>query len=256
MSVLYPSPAKLEALRARWEGQEERLARVAATMLEGGDWTLLLAGLPFIREIPPLPGDALGRDLRGADLRHLLRPEIHVKTAAVEDAPVIAAITYEAMRSNTALPGASPFPADLDGAEEMALLMRRGETFLIARCAERPVGVVRIDERNEFRQLTGQQAYLEVSGLAVLPPYRLSGVGTALLDAAEQLAADESFANALLRTTFNEPPTSLKERRGYVVEQVRQLASPGPPTILDVVMVKRLQSRSPLMRDPRRRTAR
>lgn len=241
MSVLYPSPAKIEALRARWEGEEERLARVAETMLKGGDWTLHLAGLPFIREIPPLPGEALGRDLRGADLRHLLVPEIRVSIATVADAARVAAITLEAMQSNTALPEASPFPADLEGAEEMALLMRRGEVFLIARCGACAVGVVRLDERSEFRHLTGRQAYLEISGLAVLPAYRRAGIGDALLAASERHAKTSGFQSTVLRTTLELGLVPYYERRGYVTEQVRQLTYPGSPTVLDVVMVKRLQ---------------
>ena len=63
MSVLHPSSAKLEALRARWVGQEARLAKIADAMLQGRDWTVYLNGLPDVGEIPPLPGEALGRDL-------------------------------------------------------------------------------------------------------------------------------------------------------------------------------------------------
>ena len=60
MSVTHPSPTKVETLRARWVGQEARLKAIAQAMLAGADWTVHLAGLPLVEEIPPREGEALG----------------------------------------------------------------------------------------------------------------------------------------------------------------------------------------------------
>ena len=66
MSVVHPSPRKVEDLQLRWEGQEHRLEAVARDLRAGRDWTVHLQGLPYVEEVPPLPGEACGRDLRGS----------------------------------------------------------------------------------------------------------------------------------------------------------------------------------------------
>jgi GNAT superfamily N-acetyltransferase len=241
MSVLYPTKAKLQALRDRWIGEEKRLAAIADAMLRGQDWTIHLNGLPHVGDIPPLPGEVLGRDLRGADLRRHLRPAVQVKEATETEAALVASITWEAMHSTTPLPaGSSPFPVELQSAEEMAIAMRQGETFLLAYVAARPVGVVRLATRREFRELAGRQDYVEVSGLAVLPAHRRGGIGGRLLEAAEAIARSDGHAYVLLRTTYEFGLVPYYEGRGYVVGRVRQLQYPSSPTFLDVILTKRL----------------
>ncbi len=240
MSVIHPSPDKIEALRGRWQGQEKRLRRIAAAMLAGEDWTVHLRGLRFVREIPPLEGEACGRDLRGADLSRYLHPPIEIRPATESEAALIAGITLEAMRSNTPLPSMSPFPADVEGAEEVRVAIRRGETFLLARCGAEAVGVIRLADRSEFRDLTLHRSYIEISGLAVRPDHRRNGIGSALLAAAENHATADGYEHTLLRTSMEVGLVPYYERRGYGIRHVRQLSYPGSPTFLDVVMSKRM----------------
>lgn len=243
MSVVHPSPGRIEALKQRWIGQEVRLSRIAEALIAGEDWTAHLRGLPLIEEIAPLEGEAYGRDLRGADLRRFLVPHMTIEPAGDGEAAIVAGITLEAMRSNTPLPETSPFPAEFEGAEQMAVAIRRGETFLLARCARAPVGVVRIAHRKEFAELTGKAAYAEISGLAVLPEWRRNGVGKRLLDAAEQHALEDGERFVLLRTTMEVGLVPYYERLGYETRLVRQLQYAGSPAFLDVVLTKALPRR-------------
>lgn len=238
--MLHPSPDKLQALADRWRGQEARLARIAESLLVGEDWTRHLAGLPLVEEVPRRDGEALGRDLRGADLRRHLHPQVVVDRAAERDAALVAAVTLDAQRNGTPLPDTSPFPADVDSAEGIALAIRRGERFFVARVLRRPVGVVRWGERREFADLCDGGAYAEFSGLGVLPGHRRAGIASSLLAAAERDAADAGYRWGLLRTTVEVGLVPYYERRGYAVRRVRQLSYPAAPTFLDAVMTKRL----------------
>lgn len=255
MSVTHPSPAKIQNLIARWKGQEERLEQVAAAMLAGEDWTAHLRGLPLVEEVPPLRGEAYGRDLRGADLRRFLRPPLEIREASEQAAAVVAGITLEAMQNNTPLPGISPFPADLESAELTAVAIRRGETFLLARAHGRPVGVVRVARRVEFRHLTDGTDYAEISGLAVLPDYRRQGIGGRLLQAAEAHARLAGFGWCLLRTTHEVGLVPYYEARGYAAVQTRQFNYADSPTFLDVVLAKSLRSEASESRGLRRASA-
>ncbi len=240
MSVVHLSPPRLEALRNRWVGQEHRLRRIAEAMLAGEDWTVHLRGLPHIREIPPRNGEAYGRDLRGADLSRHLQPTVDIRPATVAEAAIVAGVTLEAMRNNTPLPDVSPFPAQFEGAEQMAVAIRRGEVFLLARCGTQPVGVVRLAERREFQELTGQQPYAEISGLAVHPAWRRQGIGGRLITAVEAFARDEGRRVALLRTTLELGLVPYYARRGYEMARMRQMTYTGAPMFIDVVMIKQL----------------
>lgn len=238
MSVTHPTPAKIEELRKRWEGQEYRLEAIARDLRAGRDWTVHLRGLPLVEEIPPVPGEAYGRDLRGADLQRLLRPSVEIVPATARESGQVAAISLEGLRNNTALPGVSPFPVAVEGAAEIALAMRRGDRFLLARCDGETVGVVRLGERREFQEYTGRLPYIEISGLAVLPPWRRTGIGGRLLGAAEDLALEEGYGWVLLRTTLEVGLVSWYRRHGYEERHTRQLTYRDAPTVLDVIMSK------------------
>ncbi|MHC5009361.1 MAG: GNAT family N-acetyltransferase [Planctomycetota bacterium] len=256
MSFAHPSATRLEALHQRWQGQDHRLQAIARSLRRGEDWTVHLRGLPMVEEIPPVAGEACGRDLRGADLRRYLRPEVLVAPATERQAALVASISMEALLSNTALPGISPFPVEVESAEAITLAMRRGEHFLLGRCDEQPVGAVRWAERREFQEYTADAPYAEISGLGVLPPWRRGGVGGALMTAAEAQIASDGYPFAVLRTTFELGLVPWYESQGYVIRLTRQHTYPDAPTFLDVVMSKRLRKaeprpRSPLARRPR-----
>jgi ribosomal protein S18 acetylase RimI-like enzyme len=245
MSVIHPSAQRLEALRRRWDGQEPRLAAIATSLRRGEDWTVHLQGLPFVDEVPPLPGEAFGRDLRGADLRRHLRPDVQIRPAGLDDRARVAALTGDGLRWNTPLPGVSPFPAEVESAEEVALAMRRGDRFLLAVTGDEPVGVVRWTERREFQEHTLHRPYAEVSGLSVVPAWRRGGIGRRLLAAAEAQAAAEGHDHALLRTAEEVGLVPWYRTLGYEVRLTRQLTYSGAPTFLDVVMTRRIAAPAP-----------
>lgn len=238
--MLHPSLDKVRALADRWLGQEARLQRIAESILAGEDWTQHLRGLPMVEEVPPRDGEAYGRDLRGADLRRYLHPPVDVTRATERDAALVSSVTLEAMRNNTPLPDTSPFPADVESAEAVAIAMRRGERFLLARVGRRVVGAIRWSERREFADLTDSCEYGEIRGLAVAVAHRRVGVGTTLLASAEWDVAAEGYDHALLRTTVEVGLVPFYESRGYVVRLVRQHTYPDAPTFLDAVLTKRL----------------
>jgi ribosomal protein S18 acetylase RimI-like enzyme len=241
MSVTHPSPSRIEALRRRWTGQEARLRAIAQGILDGSDWTVHLAGLPYVEEVPPLPGEALGRDLRGADLKRWLAPVAGIRQATEDEAALIAGISLEGLTNNTPLDGVTPFPVTSENADEIAVAMRRGDRFLIARAGGQAVGVVRwAAPKSEFRAQTDGKPYAEISGLAVRPCARRQGVGLMLLAAAELQASAAGFEMVLLRTTMELGLVPWYEHAGYSVGLVRQLTCPEGPTILDVVMVRRV----------------
>jgi GNAT superfamily N-acetyltransferase len=238
--VLHPSPEKVKALQERWSGQEARLERIAASIAAGEDWTVHLRGLPFVDEVPPRDGEAYGRDLRGANLRRHLHPPIDVVRATERDAGLLAALCLEACRNNTPLPDASPFPADVESAEGIALAIRRGERFLVARAGRRAVGASRWAQRREFAELCEGRPYAELSGLAVSVAHRRVGIGSRLLAAAEADAAAEGHDTGLLRTAVEVGLVPFYESRGWQVRCVRQHAYRDSPTFLDAILTKRL----------------
>jgi GNAT superfamily N-acetyltransferase len=193
-----------------------------------------------VEEVPPQPGEACGRDLRGADLRRWLRPEVEVAPATPAEAGLVAALSLEGLASPLTLPGLSPFPLDAEGAADVALAMRRGERFLLARCDGVGVGVVRTAVRKEFAALTGRQPYVEVSGLSVRPDWRRTGIGGRLLVEAEARAVEDRIGWVLLRTYLEVGLVPWYRRQGYEERLVRQISWAGSPTCLDVVMTRRV----------------
>jgi GNAT superfamily N-acetyltransferase len=238
--VLHPSPEKLRALEERWVGQEVRLERIAASLLAGEDWTVHLRGLPLVEEIPPREGEAYGRDLRGANLRRFLHPPVEIVRATEREAALLASLCLDACRNNTPLPDASPFPADVESADAIAIAMRRGDRFLLARAGRRLVGAVRWAVRREFDELCGGRPYAEISGLAVAASHRRVGIGGRLLAAAEGDAAAEGHDTALLRTSVEVGLVPFYEARGWRPRCVRQHTYPDSPVFLDAILTKRL----------------
>jgi len=118
--------------------------------------------------------------------------------------------------------------------------MRRGERFLLARVAKRPVGAVRWAVKREFAELCDVDRYVEVSGLAVSIGHRRVGIGARLLAAAEADAAAEGHDVALLRTAVEVGLVRFYESRGWRVRFVRQHAYPDSPAFLDAILTKRL----------------
>lgn len=238
--MIHPAPEKLRALAERWQGQDARLQRIAESLLAGEDWTRHLRGLPYIDEVPPRDGEAYGRDLRGADLRRHLHPRVEVTRAGERDAALVAAVTLEAQRNNTPLPDVSPFPTDVEPADGIALAMRRGEHFLLARIGRHVVGTIRWTSKREFADLCDERDYADISGLAVVPTHRRVGIGSTLLASAEWDVAAEGLDWALLRTATEVGLVPFYEARGYTLRRVRQMTYAEAPTYLDGVMTKRL----------------
>jgi len=238
--MIHPSAEKIRQLTERWKGQEARLQRIAESLSAGEDWTQHLRGLTFVDEVPPREGEAYGRDLRGADLRRHLHPKVEVTRATEHDAALVASVSREALRNNTPLHDTSPFPADVESAEGIALALRRGDRFLLARLGRNVVGAVRWASRREFGDLCDEHAYGEVSGLAVSPPHRRVGIGGMLLASAEWDVAGEGLDWALLRTAVEVGLVPFYERRGYAVRTVRQHTYPEAPVFLDAILTKRL----------------
>jgi ribosomal protein S18 acetylase RimI-like enzyme len=238
--MIHPSSEKIRALSERWKGQEARLQRVAESILAGEDWTCHLRGLPLVEEVPPRDGEAYGRDLRGADLRRHLHPRVEVSRAAERDAALVAAVSLEAVRNNTPLLDATPFPSDAESADEIGLAMRRGERFLLARIGKSVVGAIRWAVRREFSDLTDERPYAEVSGLAVAPSHRRVGIGSTLLASAEWDVAAEGRDWVLLRTAVEVGLVPFYETRGYAIRRIRQFTYASAPTFLDAIMTKRI----------------
>jgi GNAT superfamily N-acetyltransferase len=227
-------------LRERWNGQEARLQRIAEAIIAGEDWTRHLRGLPHVEEIPPRQGEAYGRDLRGADLRRMLHPRVEIARAGERDAALVASVALDGLLNNTPLHGVSPFPPDIESAEAVALAMRRGDHFLVARLGKTLVGTVRWAVRREFPDLCDGQPYGEVSNLAVSPAHRRVGIGGLLLASAEWDVAREGYEWSLLRTAVEVGLVPFYVSRGWAQRTLRQFSCPDGPTFLDAVLTKRL----------------
>jgi GNAT superfamily N-acetyltransferase len=238
--MLHPSPEKIRALKERWNGQEARLQRIAESLVAGEDWTRHLRGLPHVDEVPPRDGEAYGRDLRGADLRRLLHPRVEIARASERDAALVASVALDGLLNNTPLPGVSPFPPDIESAEAVALAIRRGDHFLVARIGRTLVGTVRWAVRREFPDLCDGLPYGEISNLAVSPAHRRVGIGGLLLASAEWDVAREGYEWSLLRTVEEIGLVPFYESRGWSRRTTRQCTYAEAPVYLDAVLTKRL----------------
>jgi ribosomal protein S18 acetylase RimI-like enzyme len=233
---------KIEALQKRWEGQENRLQKIADAIMAGEDWTKFLDGMPYIDEVQRLDGDCLGRDLRGANLRRYLMPTTAMEPAGISDTPNIAYIMRESNRNNTPLRGISPFPLPPVNSDDVGLMMEKGGRFFLALQIGKVIGIVQMDSASEFKHLTEDEAYYELSNLSVLPAYRHLGVARSILHEFEKFTRNESkHAYILLRTTMEHGLVSYWERGGYVLREVYQRQHPkGAPAYMEAVMTKKI----------------
>lgn len=234
MSLLEPTPAKVDALRTRWRGQGWRLRAIAADLIGGRDWTPHLRGLPYVEEIAPRPGEAYGRDLRGAELSQALLPDQDVVQAGVPDAPAIARILKRARVGTGPLGAAAPVgsPPEGEGAIRAAIL--RGEVFLLVCLGGRPAGVVRVAPAHNGRART----HGEVADLAVRPRFQGLGVGARLLEEAEATLVAWGLQEAFLRAIPEAGQVPWYQRRGYRVVRTLQRQPREGAAHLEVEMEK------------------
>jgi ribosomal protein S18 acetylase RimI-like enzyme len=233
---------KIESLQKRWEGQENRLQNIADAIMNGEDWTAFLDGLPFLDEIPRLDCDKNPRDLRGTNLRHYLIPTTAMEPATISDVANIAYIMREANRNNTPLRGISPFPLPVINADDIGLLMEKGSRFFMALQLGKVIGIVQMDSANEYKHLTGDRPYYELSNLSVLPAYRHLGVARSVLREFEKFARSENkHDHILLRTVMEHGLVSYWQRGGYSLCEVYQRQHPkGAPAYMEAIMTKKI----------------
>jgi ribosomal protein S18 acetylase RimI-like enzyme len=233
---------KIEALQKRWDGQENRLQKIADAIMKGEDWTIYLEGLPFISDVQKLDGDCDPRDLRGANLRRYLMPTTTMEPAGISDTPNIAYIMRESNRNNTPLRGISPFPIPPINADDVGLMMEKGNRFFLALQMGKVIGIVQMDSGSEFKHLTEEKAYYELSNLSVLPAYRHLGVARSVLHEFEKFArAEAKHSHILLRTVMEHGLVSYWERGGFILREVYQRQHPkGAPAFMEAIMVKKI----------------
>ncbi len=233
---------KIELLQKRWEGQEDRLQKIADAIMKSEDWTVFLEGMPYLDEVQKLDCDKLPRDLRGANLRRYLMPTTTMEPATASDAAGIAYIMRESYRNNTPLRGISPFPLPVINADDIGLLMEKGSRFFVALQMGKVIGIVQMDSANDFKHLTEDKPYYELSNLSVLPAYRHLGVARSVLVEFEKFAREEAKHNyILLRTVVEHGLVSYWERGGYTFCEIYQKQLPKKaPAYLEAVMTKKI----------------
>ncbi len=233
---------KIDALQKRWEGQENRLQKVADAIIKGEDWTVFLDGLPYLDEVPKMEFDKNPRDLRGTNLRRYLMPTTTMEPASISDVASIAYIMRESKRNDTPLRGISPFPLPLINADDIGLMMEKGSRFFMALQLGKVIGIVQMDSASEFKHLTQDKPYYELSNLSVLPAYRHLGVAQAVLREVDKFAADEAKHQfVLLRTVMEHGLVSYWERAGYTLCEVYQRQHPkGAPAYMEAIMTKKI----------------
>jgi ribosomal protein S18 acetylase RimI-like enzyme len=233
---------KIEALQKRWEGQEERLQKIADAIIKGEDWTAFLDGMPYLDEVQKLDGDCRPRDLRGANLRRYLMPTTTMEPATISDTANIAYIMRESNRNNTPLRGISPFPLPMINADDIGLMMEKGSRFFMALQMGKVIGIVQMDSASEFKHLAEDKPYYELSNLSVLPAYRHLGVARSVLREFEKFARGEGkHSYILLRTVLEHGLVNYWERGGYALREVYQRQHPkGAPAYMEAVMTKKI----------------
>jgi ribosomal protein S18 acetylase RimI-like enzyme len=233
---------KIDALQKRWEGQEDRLQKIADAIIKGEDWTKFLDGMPYIDEVQSFDNDCHPRDLRGANLRRYLMPTTTMEPATISDTPNIAYIMRESNRNNTPLRGISPFPLPMINADDIGLLMEKGSRFFLALQMGKVIGIVQLDSANEFKHLTEDKAYYELSNLSVLPAYRHLGVARSILHEFEKFTRKEAkHPYVLLRTVVEHGLVNYWERGAFVLREVYQRQHPkAAPAYMEAIMTKKI----------------
>jgi predicted N-acetyltransferase YhbS len=236
------SDEKIKQLEDRWEGQAERLNKIADAIVQGDDWTVHLEGLPFIEEIEMIHGDKYPRDLRGANLRRYLQPTTLIEPATLEDTPNIAYIIKEAMLNDTPLRGVSPFPVARLSADDIGLAMEQGSRFFMAMQLQKVIGTLQLDSGLDLKHCTEDEPYYEITNICTLPAYRHQGVGGAIIRETEKFARNEAKHGWVLMRIISELGFEpYYERIGYKRKEVYQRRHPlGSPAYLECVMVKQL----------------
>lgn len=234
---------KMKSLQKRWNGQVERLQKIADSILNNEDWTVHLEGLKYIDEVEKLEGDKYPRDLRGANLRRYLMPTTTMEPADFDDVANIAYIMREAHRNNTPLRGISPFPVPSISAEDVGLMMEKGSRFFVALQMDKMIGIVQMDTGEDLKRFTDDKPYYELSNLSVLPAYRHLGVARAVLVEFEKFARNEGrHEYILLRTIMEHGLVNYWERAKYVLREVRQKQQPrGAPAYMEAIMTKKIK---------------
>ena len=233
---------KIKALQERWEGQTERLNKIADSIMTGEDWTVHLEGLPFIDEVKKTAGCKFPRDLRGANLRRYLQATTLIEPATQEDAPNIVYIIKEAMLNDTPLRGISPFPVPPLSSEDISLAMEKGSRFFLGVQRQKVIGSVQLDTGDELKHLTNDEPYYEISNLCTLPAYRHQGIGGAIIRATEDICRKEGkHPWVVMRIVHELGFESYYERIGYALKEVIQReAKMSGPNYLQCRMVKKL----------------
>jgi len=148
----------------------------------------------------------------------------------------------EAHRNNTPLRGVSPFPVPQINAEDVGLMMEKGSRFFVALQSEKMIGIVQMDSDHEFKHLTEDKPYYELSNLSVLPAYRHLGVARSVLVEFEKFAKEEGkHSYILLRTTMEHGLVNYWERANYELREVYQKQDgKGGPAFMEAVMTKHI----------------
>jgi ribosomal protein S18 acetylase RimI-like enzyme len=236
------SDDKIKHLTDRWEGQAERLNKIADSIVRGEDWTVHLEGLPYLDEIEMCTGDKFPRDLRGANLRRYLQPTTVIEPATLDDTPNIAYIIKEAMLNDTPLRGVSPFPVPHLTADDIGLAMEQGSRFFMAMQLEKVIGALQLDSGIDLKHCTEDEPYYEVTNICTLPAYRHQGVGGAIIRETEKFAREEGKHEWILMRTIAELGfESYYERIGYRRKEVsEQRSTLKSPAYIECVLVKHL----------------
>ena len=233
---------KLKTLQQRWENQQDRLQKIADALMQEEDWTIHLAGLPYLNELETLPGDKYPRDLRGVNLRRYLQPATTIVPASPEDAPNIAYIIREAMLNNTPLRGKSPFVVPNLTGDDIGMAMQRGSRYFLAMQLGKVIGAVQLDSGSDYKQNTNNEPYYEIANISTLPAYRHQGIGGAIIRETEKFAIQEGKHKWILMRIIAELGfEDYYVRWGYVRKEVYMRQQPkGAPAYMEIILVKKI----------------
>jgi ribosomal protein S18 acetylase RimI-like enzyme len=104
------------------------------------------------------------------------------------------------------------------------------------------IGIVQMDSASEFKHLTEDKAYYELSNLSVLPAYRHLGVARSVLQEFVKFACNEGkHPYILLRTVMEHGLVNYWERGGFALREVYQRQHPkGAPAFVEAIMARKI----------------